>query len=304
MAVSDVYKRQGEEKARPVERRYYSDGRKQNPECMVMTLYASATNCNKGLQDQVDRTCYLAALNGFTLKIGGGNQGLMKAGADAFLRGKAELRAKGYAFPNQLIPVQCADTEAIELPYRPDGIEGIEEEDWIYRCHPHIESRKLDLHTNDVPVAAAGGSGSDEEILSELLARCDGLIDPSAHPFMFFNQQMESPEGVVGVYDPYRRIFSEEFLRQMNVRWATSPEAVIDHAYTHRLHREAGKEQAVPLSSLRQVLADAAAGGNGEGAVSIRQFLPPYRLFLGREGELDVYKRQIRLQSVSAFRPP
>lgn len=283
--------RVGQEKARPVERRFYSDGQAQWQGCLVMTLYASATNCNKTLQNQVGRTCYLAALNGFTLKIGGGNQGLMKAGADGFLKGKAELRAKGYDFPNQLVLIQCADTEAIELPYRPEGISGIEDGDWIYRCHPHIESRKLDLHTNDIPIAAAGGFGSDEEILSELLARCDGLIDPDTHPLMFFNQQMESPKGTVGVYDPYRRIFSGEFLREMNVRWAITPEAVIDHACTHRLHLAARGEQRVSLTSLREALAYAAAGQSSQ-ALTTGVFHPPYKIFLGREGELPPLGRQ------------
>lgn len=277
--------REGIPTVTPVTRQFVSDGQVENRECMTMAAYLSATNWNKGLVALVDRMCYLAAVNGANLKLGGGNDGLMKVGADAFLRGKKELADKGYDFPNQLILIQCADTEAIEMLYEGGG---------IARCHPDIDSRMLDIQTNDFTVAGPGGAGSDEEILTDLEARGDGIISTKT-PFVFLSPQMDSPRGPVGVYDPYKVMFSDKYLKEMGVSWSMTAEGVIDRFCTHRNNQNMAA-QTVHVADLRKSLqayniareADLTGTMNRASmpCLSVKRFRPPFSIYLGPEGEL------------------
>lgn len=277
--------REGIPSVTPVTRQFVSDGQIENRECMTMAAYLSATNWNKGLVALIDRLGYLAAINGANLKLGGGNDGLMKVGADAFLRGKKELSEKGYDFPNQLILIQCADTEAIEMLYEGGG---------IARCHPDIDSRMLDIQTNDFTVAGPGGAGSDEEILTDLEARGDGILSTKT-PFVFLSPQMDSPRGPVGVYDPYKKMFSEKYLNEMGVSWAMTAEGVIDRFCTHR-NNQSPAVQSVHVADLRQSLqayrlakqTDLTGAMNKAAmpCLTVKRFRPPFPIYLGPEGEL------------------
>jgi predicted Rossmann-fold nucleotide-binding protein len=256
----------------PVQRSFYSDGQVENKQCMVATAYFSATNCNKTYDDIARRVGYLYAVNAWSAKVGGGNDGLMKSFSDGFLEGKAELEAKGYDFPNQLILIQCVDTEAIEMPYEGGG---------IYRCHKDIEDRKLDLQTTDFPFAGPGGMGSDEEILGQFQSRLMGLTKT---PFTFLNPTVDSPQGKVGPYDPYREIFSPEFLKQMDTNWVSTPEGLIDLACTYRDSQ--AKTHLIPVESLRDTLTGHA--NRAYGVMSIKKFRPPWDVFLGQKGDIPL----------------
>lgn len=270
----------------PVSRHFYSDGQVEHRECMTITGYASATNCNKATIDNLERVCYLAAINGFSLKTGGGNDGGMKAMNDCFLKGKAELLAKGYDFPNELVNIQCVDTEAIEKPYEGGG---------IYRCHPDIESRKADLQACDLSFAGPGGIGTDEEILGRMYSCIHGITKPKDTPFYFLNFQMDSPRGKVGAYDPYRDIFSEAFLSQMNMGWVMTPEGLIDQACALRASRR--NIATIPVSALRRTLSNDM--NTASYALNIKSFLPPYEIYLGPAGQLPYAKPEVAARNVS-----
>jgi predicted Rossmann-fold nucleotide-binding protein len=248
----------------PVERRFYSDGQVENSDCMTVTTYFSAHSCNKTLVTQAHHLGYLMAVNGISLKVGGGNEGLMRAVSDGFQDGKRELAGKGYDFPNQLILIQGVDTEALERPYEGGG---------IYRCHKNFEERIRDLQKADIEIAGAGGTGTDEEIFSTFDSRLHGLIDPKRIPFIFFNQHVETAEGMVGVHDPYKTMFSDKFMKEMNAdHWTQTP-----------------VETAKLCCEFRdRMMMDASLSGRMNGAAAGRtiRFMPPYAAYFGPPGQL------------------
>ena len=265
--------RMGLPRITPVRRHFYQDGQIENNQCMVMTVYLSASNCNREALNEAWRLGYLAKLNGFTLKTGGGNDGLMKAINDGFMSGEEELLRKGYIFPNQLINIQCVDTEAIEKPYLGGG---------IYRCHPHFEGRKADLQDSDFSAAIYGGIGTDEEIFGWAKSVLTGRIDPLVHPMWLMNSQMDSSFGKVGVYDPYQRIFSERFRQKINMNFTSTVEGIIDQACTTRSLRFINAQRPITQDRmlLREELGQAASGHAKKG------FVPPYGIFLGKQEDL------------------
>lgn len=263
----------------PVPRHFYSDGQVENNQCMTMTVYLSASNCNKEALGEVWRVGYLAKMNGFNLKTGGGNDGLMKEINDGFMAAEEELAAKGYSFPNQLINIQCVDTEAIEKPYEGGG---------IYRCHPDIESREADLQQAHFSASLYGGIGSDEENLGWMGSVLNGLINPEVHKLCVMNSLMDSPRGKVGVYDPYWEIFPESFLREIGVTKAATPEGVMDQACITRQAHHAHHH--IRVDDVRKTLTGEL--NRTSGALSIKFFVPPYGIFMGQPGDLPSASRQ------------
>ncbi len=257
----------------PVNRHFFTDQQVENKECPVLTVYLSASNCNKEALDDAWKLGFLAKANGITLKTGGGNDGLMKAVNDGFMAAEKELLAKGYNFPNQLINIQCVDTEAIEKPYEGGG---------LYRCHPDIEARKADLQACDGSAVIDGGIGTDEEIIGRMKSALLGLINPQTNPQWVMNSQRDSVNGKVGVYDPYREMFSAQFLKEMNFNFVSTPEGIIDQFVSFRAGRETIHE--IPFSALEKTLRGEM--DRATGALSIKRFRTPYGIFLGRPGEI------------------
>jgi hypothetical protein len=221
------------------------------------------------------------AVNGFSLKVGGGNDGLMRAAADGFQRGKAELQNKGHVFPNQLILIQCIDTESIEKAYDGGG---------IYRCHPTIEAREADLQNTDFVIAGAGGAGTDEEIFAEFYSRLNGLTDSTKKPFILFNQQIQTKDGLVGVHDPYRDIFDNEFLKKMNVSFVMTSEEILARAIAHR-SRLFNESHVISLQDLRMgLMSKYVEKGDSQltygKSFSIKRFISPLGIYTGQEGHL------------------
>lgn len=266
-AIAKLVKTKGR-KITPIERKFTTDGQVENKDSMVVTTYFSASNLNDSLVKEARRLGYLLAVNGFSLKVGGGNDGLMKAVSDGFMSGKRELEEKGYNFPNQLILVQCVDTESIERAYDGGG---------IARCHPTIEAREADLQNTDFVVAGAGGAGTDEEIFAELYSRVSGLSDPAKKPLILFNQQVMTSDGTMGVHHPYKDMFDDNFRKSMNMDFVLSPEEIVARA---SLHRETlrKKEQVIAIGRLRESMK---AQHRAE-----KRFLPPFRSYAGAEGNL------------------
>jgi predicted Rossmann-fold nucleotide-binding protein len=260
-----------QDKMTPLDRKFISDGQVENKQCLTTTMYFSASNVNHSLVSQANRLGYLMAVNGFSLKVGGGNDGLMRAAADGFQKGKAELETKGYHFPNQLILIQCIDTESIERAYEGGG---------IYRCHPTIEAREADLQNTDFVVAGAGGAGTDEEIFAEFYSRMNGYTQPAKKPFILFNQQVQTKDGMVGVHDPYREIFDADFLKRMNVTFVMTPEEILAQAVDYR-SRSLGAEHVISAQNLRVKL-----DNEYKAAHSMKRFISPIGTFLGPEGHL------------------
>lgn len=266
-AIAKLVKTKGR-KITPIERKFTTDGQVENKDCMVVTTYFSASNLNDSLVKEAQRLGYLLAVNGFSLKVGGGNDGLMKAVSDGFMSGKRELEEKGYNFPNQLILIQCVDTESIERAYDAGG---------IARCHPTIEAREADLQNTDFVVAGAGGAGTDEEIFAELYSRISGLSDSAKKPLILFNQQVMTSDGVMGVHDPYKDMFDDNFRKSMNMDFILSPEEIVARA---SLHRETlrKKEQVIAIGRLREAMRDQHRAE--------KRFLPPFRSYTGAEKDL------------------
>lgn len=271
--------RQGHDSVTELQAQYYTDGQIELDDCMKVTVYLSATNKNKTLSNQVHRLGYLLGLNGFSVKVGGGNEGLMRELADGFQLAKQELSAKGYEFPSQLILIQCAHTEAIEKRYDGGG---------IFRSHVDIAPRMADLQATDMEVFGASGTGGTQEAHCSFLSRKQGLINPSRTPFIFFNQQLQSPEGQVGVHDQYRGMFSREFYRDINAdNWVMTPEEVVAQASAHRTKILA--TSAIKLSDVRRSLSAAhhhAADPKPAMSRGYKWFVPPYPMYTGPEGGL------------------
>jgi predicted Rossmann-fold nucleotide-binding protein len=273
--------RSEKDKITPLDRKFISDGQVENKQCVTTTVYFSASNVNNSLVTQAHRLGYLMAVNGFSLKVGGGNDGLMRAAADGFQKGKAELQTKGHIFPNQLILIQCIDTESIEKAYEGGG---------IYRCHPTIEAREADLQNTDFVVAGAGGAGTDEEIFAEFYSRLNGLTDSTKKPFMLFNQQIQTKDGFVGVHDPYRDIFDNEFFKKLNVSFVMTSEEILARAVAHR-SRLLNEAHVISAQGMGAQLAGK-YGAITEGqkvygrSLSIKRFISPIGVYLGQEGHL------------------
>lgn len=257
-----------------IKRQFFSDGQVEKHDCATAVVYCSATNCNKALLNQYDRLGYLLAINGFSLKVGGGNDGLMKAVADGFNKGKKELLEKGYDFPNQLILIQCVDTEAIEKRYEGEG---------LYRCHGSIKPRMADLQQALVHINGAGGLGSDREYLGDLESRMEGLIDPAKNQMIWFNNQMQTTKGTVGVHDFYKDTFSTQFLKGLGAdNWTLTAEETVAQACLFR--EKQMFEHTLPLANLRATLKD--AHNKAALAQPIGHFRPPFNTWLGVTGEL------------------
>lgn len=266
-------------KITPLDRKFISDGQKENKNCITVTMYFSASNINNSLVMQANRLGYLMAVNGFSLKVGGGNDGLMCAAADGFQKGKAELQSKGHIFPNQLILIQCIDTESIEKKYEGGG---------IYRCHPTIEAREADLQKTDLVIAGAGGAGTDEEIFAEFYSRLNGLTNSAKKPLILFNQQIQTKDGLVGVHDPYKEIFDNEFYKRLNVSFVLTAEEILARAIAHRscLFNECHVISAQDLRSKLSVRFSEDGIGKSGGSYSIKRFISPIGPYNGQEGHL------------------
>ena len=280
--------RNGHKRITSVERKFTSNGVSEKRDCMMITTYFSATNCSKSLQTQAERLGYLIAANGFSMKFGGGNDGLMKAAAMGFLKGKQELREKGYHFPNQLIAIQCVDTEAIEKPF--EIPEGTPEWEVVARCHRAIEPREGDLQNTGVygmSVVGSGGSGTDEEAFDEFVNRLKGLIDPKTHPLVMFNQQIQTGTGQAGVNDPYKQILSPALQEKLNIGWAITPEEVVARGDVLRASQLA--THVLPLAEIRRVLHDVNSGltetmARAAAPVAVQKFRPPFDFYTGPAG--------------------
>lgn len=265
-AISSIVR--GEQvKVTPIERKFISDGKVEDKSCMTVTTYFSAMNVNKTWVDQAQRLGYLMAVNGFNLKVGGGNDGLMKAVSDGFQKGKKEIMRSGHDFPNQLILIQCVDTESIESAYDGGGIS---------RCHPTIEAREADLQTTDMEIAGAGGAGTDEEIFGSFYSREIGLIDARKVPFILFNQQMDTVQGRMGVHDKYPEMFDGKFFERVHAQIVLTPEEILARAVDHRVKMRA--EQSVVTKIINFPLSEV--------DTKKQVFVPPYYTYNGAEGYL------------------
>lgn len=177
---------------------------------MTVTAYGSATSTDYVGNREAETLGYWLAVNGYSLKTGGGKEGRMKAVADGFLKGKSDLSEAGIETPGQLILIQCHATQTLEGVYVPPEDITVNNRDIIRRCYHHIEERRYDLQANDASVALSGGIGTVEEIICEMISAAE---DPEAkggdqYLTLMFNQKAQVAGQELGVWDRLRESLS------------------------------------------------------------------------------------------------
>ncbi len=172
------------------------------PENFTAVMYCSASNKNANWVPENEQVAYTLAIKGADLKIGGGKEGMMKAAADGYMRGLAHLVSKGIHPKGKLHLIQCDDTVTLEGQYDiPEEYKHLEK--YIEkRCYKTIEERRYDLQKSHLPIGAAGGIGTFEELICELIAAHNGEKDFRNYTFHLFSQSGVMPDGNQGrVYD-------------------------------------------------------------------------------------------------------
>lgn len=169
------------------------------PENYTATIYCSASNKNAVWKADVEAYSTFLALQGIDLKLGGGNDGMMKASADGYMKGLAEIVKRGETPKGKLHLIQCDDTVTIEGDYEiPAQFKQLD----AYidrRCYATIEERRYDLQRSHMSVGGPGGLGTFEEIDCELLAEKNGEKELDLY---LLSQSFAQPDGQIGyVYD-------------------------------------------------------------------------------------------------------
>lgn len=172
------------------------------PENYTAVMYCSASNKNANWVSDNEDIAFTLAVNGADLKIGGGKEGMMKAAADGYMRGLAYLEARGIEPKGKLHLIQCNDTVTLEGQYEMPAEYGHLSRFIEKRCYETIEERRYDLQKSHLPIGSAGGIGTFEELICDLIAAHNGEKDFRSHVFHLFSQSGALPNGKVGrVYD-------------------------------------------------------------------------------------------------------
>lgn len=169
------------------------------PKNYTVTIYCSASNKNAVWKNDVEEYSYFLALQGADLKLGGGNDGMMKASADGYMRGLAELVSQEKVPQGKLHLIQCKDTVTIEGDYEfPEQYKHLAQ--YIdRRSYETIEERRYDLQRSHMAVGGPGGLGTFEEIVCEFIAKHNGEKDLNMY---LLSQSYTQPDGQIGyVYD-------------------------------------------------------------------------------------------------------
>ncbi|HAJ89450.1 MAG TPA: hypothetical protein DCM27_00300 [Rhodospirillaceae bacterium] len=169
------------------------------PENYTATIYCSASNKNAVWKTEIESYGRFLALTGIDLKLGGGNDGMMKAAADGYMKGLDQLVNQGKPPKGTLHLIQCDDTVTIEGDYEiPEHFRHLSR--YIdRRCYATIEGRRYDLQRSHMSVGGPGGLGTFEEVDCELLAERNG--EKKLHLYLF-SQSFPQPDGQIGyVYD-------------------------------------------------------------------------------------------------------
>ncbi|HNS43868.1 MAG TPA: hypothetical protein PKH37_01415, partial [Alphaproteobacteria bacterium] len=172
----------------------------------MVTGFGSAKSTHKEFIEKAYQSAYLFAINGMSLKVGGGNDGVMRALAEGFLRGKQVLRERGHMFPNQIILIQCHETESIEGKYIPSSDIQVLKRDVIHYSYPNIEGRRYDLVQTNLAVDFGGGIGTCEEDLDVQIDVASNSSNSAKKKTrrMIFNQMVKGNNGgQVGIWDAY-----------------------------------------------------------------------------------------------------
>jgi predicted Rossmann-fold nucleotide-binding protein len=172
------------------------------PENFTAVMYCSASNKNAHWVPENEEIACTLAILGADLKVGGGKEGMMKAAADGYMKGLAQLVAQGIEPKGKLHLIQCDDTVTLEGQYEiPDQYAHLEKH-IEKRCYNTIEERRYDLQKSHLPIGSAGGIGTFEELICELIAAYNGEKDLRTYTFQLFSQTGVMPDGQKrGVYD-------------------------------------------------------------------------------------------------------
>ena len=179
------------------------------PDNHTSVMYCSASNNNADWTAQIEDIAEMIALQQQDFKLGGGKEGQMEAGADGYMRGLNKLHAAGIESKGRLHLIQCDATKTLEGNYEiPEHYKHLER--YVEkRCYKTIEERRYDLQKSHLTIGAAGGLGTLEEFVCELLAALYGEKDRKTYKFHLFSQSGVKPDGTVGrVYD-----FMDDLLR-------------------------------------------------------------------------------------------
>lgn len=169
------------------------------PENYTVTVYCSASNKNAVWKAEVEQYGRFLAMNGIDLKVGGGNDGMMKAVADGYMKGLDEIIQRGETPRGRLHLIQCDDTVTIEGDYEIPAHFAHLAPYIDRRCYATIEERRYDLQRSHMAVGGPGGMGTFEEIDCELLAKKNG---EKVLNMYLFSQSFTQPDGQIGyVYD-------------------------------------------------------------------------------------------------------
>lgn len=172
------------------------------PENHTAVMYCSASNKNANWVPENEAIAFELALLGSDLKIGGGKEGMMKAAADGYMRGLAYLVSQGVEPTGKLHLIQCDDTVTLEGQYEiPEEYKHLER--FIEkRCYKTIEERRYDLQKSHLSIGSAGGIGTFEELICELIAAHNGEKNFRDYTFHLFSQSGTMPDGTQGrVFD-------------------------------------------------------------------------------------------------------
>lgn len=172
------------------------------PENFTAVMYCSASNKNADWVPENEEIACTLALLGADLKVGGGKEGMMKAAADGYMKGLAQLVAQGIEPKGKLHLIQCDDTVTLEGEYEIPPQYAHLGKYIEKRCYSTIEERRYDLQKSHLPIGSAGGIGTFEELICELIAAYNGEKDPRTYTFHLFSQTGVMPDGQKrGVYD-------------------------------------------------------------------------------------------------------
>lgn len=172
------------------------------PDNMTVVAYCSAGNKNKQwLPDAILVGRHLA-MNHIDLKLGGGKDGMMKAVADGYMAGLDELIKRGETPRGRMHLIQCKDTQTLEGNYEIPPAYAHLQNYVVSRCYDTIEERRYDLQKSHMPIVLAGGVGTFEEILCELIAVHAGEKDVDDFTMRVLSQTGIKPDKTEGrVYD-------------------------------------------------------------------------------------------------------
>lgn len=177
-----------------------------DPENYTVTIYCSASNKNAMWKTDVEKYAYFLALKGVDLKLGGGNDGMMKAAADGYMRGLAKLVGQHKEPKGKLHLIQCKDTVTIEGDYEiPEQYQHLDKY-IMRRSYETIEERRYDLQRSHMAVGGPGGLGTFEEIDCEFIAKSNGEKELNMY---LLSQSYTQPDGQIGyVYDYLPKVMS------------------------------------------------------------------------------------------------